>query len=358
MPINIEPLDSSVTKERITVIIGKNILLKIIDDLERQNLLKSKVVKDFVSMPDLCLDDTRYLIEELFKEEALIGAPGFLITLLSFSQSDEFVEFVSRIDKMEDSIRELMDSKFQKTLWQEFDRFIKRKLEKMSPEELESFKSDILRRTLGKIDKVMIQNGNKKLMSISDKIKEKAGFEILVPSNLLICPKCKVIILEDFTGGRNCYMCNKEITMDNVERFFVYKVNDAIREVWRKNLWFEAYMARLLRRLDYKTWTSVHVMGSSGILHEVDVLGIRNGAVLIAECKTGNVSRNDVFNFCTKVSDLKIHVSILALIKEFPEPETREFVRKNPAIIRLENLGKMKEDEILAELEQRLIKIS
>lgn len=113
-------------------------------------------------------------------------------------------------------------------------------------------------------------------------------------------------------------------------------------------------MARLLRKLGYKTWTGVHVMGASGILHEIDVLAIRKGTVLNVECKTGKVSRNAVFNFCTKVGDLKSHVSILALIQKLPESETREFVKKNPAIIRLEDMGKRRESEIVNYLKGRL----
>jgi Holliday junction resolvase len=96
-------------------------------------------------------------------------------------------------------------------------------------------------------------------------------------------------------------------------------------------------------------------MGASGILHEVDVLAIRKGTVLVCECKTGKVSRNDVFNFCTKASDLKAHISILALVDELPEPQTREFLKKNPAIIRIENMGKKKEIEVLNDLRQRLL---
>jgi len=51
---------------------------------------------------------------------------------------------------------------------------------------------------------------------------------------------------------------------------------------------------------------------------------------------------------------LKAHVSILAMLGELPEPETRNFVKRNPAIIRLENMGKMNEGEIKAELRNRL----
>jgi len=36
-----------------------------------------------------------------------------------------------------------------------------------------------------------------------------------------------------------------------------------------------------------------------------------------------------VFDFLTKVDDIKAHFSIYAMMNELPEPETREFIRKN-----------------------------
>jgi len=352
MPISIVELDSSTKEENITLILGKNILLKIVEDLEKQTLLKNEAVKRFISIRDLCHDDMRLLIEELTKIESLLIAPSKIRTLLTLAESvDAKVLF-----EIEGSFGEsMMSSKVYKGIEKEITQSFQRQFEKMSKEELESMRSDLMHGIMGTLDEKLIRTENKKLMAINDKIKEKSGFEILVPSNLLLCPTCKIVLsTEEFSGSKKCYICSKKIARKTAERVYTYKVPDQIKKVWKKNLWFEAYMARLLRRLDCKTWTSVHVMGASGILHEVDVLAIRNGTILIAECKTGKVSRNDVFNFCTKVGDLKVHVSILALIKELPEPETREFVKKNPAIIRLENMGKMKESEIVDELERRL----
>lgn len=139
-----------------------------------------------------------------------------------------------------------------------------------------------------------------------------------------------------------------------MERIPIVKVPLEIRQVWQSNLWFEAYFAHLLQKLGCKTWTGIHVMGASGMQHEVDVLAVKDDTVIISECKTGKASRNEVFNFCTKLGDLKAHVSIWAQIKELPEPETRKFVQKNRAIIKLENMGKMKDADILTYLKKEL----
>lgn len=355
MPISLIPLDSTVTKENITVLIGKNILLEIIEDPAIQTLLDDKLVKGFIKAPNLCHDDVRFLIDELFREEVLMGAPNAVMSFFELAQSPEFEALLSIAKKAESFMQDFVNSEFQKTIWKEFEKFIQAKFDKMPKEEMERFKADILRRTIGKADMKAVQDGNQRIILIGEKIQEKTGIDILVPSSLLLCPKCKVILsIGEFRGSKKCYICSESVKRESMERIPINQVHDRIREIWRRNIWFEAYMARLLRKLGFKTWTSVHVMGASGILHEVDVLAIRKGTVLMCECKTGKVSRNHVFNFNTKIGDLKAHVSVLALVGELPEPETREFVKKNPAIISLENMGKMMESEVLKHLGQKL----
>jgi len=120
-------------------------------------------------------------------------------------------------------------------------------------------------------------------------------------------------------------------------------------------MWFEDYMSRLLRAEGWKTWSSVYVLGSSGVRHEIDVLGVKGDYVLICECKTGHVDRAQVFNFWAKVYDIRAHVSILALIDELPEPETKEFVSKNPSVSLLEKLGNKRKKEIVGELKGSVV---
>lgn len=348
MPISIEYLDSSVREENPTLILGKNILLKIVEDTKKKNLLRNKLVK-FVSIPGLCNDDVRSLIDSLVEREACLTAPSFFQALIQEREKIEDLEPV--LDWFERIMAPLKESKFFKAIEKkisEEDKFVKELLL-----EQKDLLPDLMLR-VGKIDKEQLRKYEKKLVALNKEIEKKTGLRILVSSTLFICPDCKVILGSPEISFKKCYSCNKKMNEENVERIPIYKIPDEIKNVWQSNLWFEAYFAKLLRKLGCKTWTSVHAMGVSGILHEVDVLAIKNGTVLICECKTGKVSRNNVFNFCTKVSDLKAHISILALIRELPEPETREFVKKDPAIIRLENMGKMKEVDILAHLKHRL----
>ena len=75
----------------------------------------------------------------------------------------------------------------------------------------------------------------------------------------------------------------------------------------------------------------------------------------MCECKTGNVSRQDVFNFWAKAYDIRSHVNMLVLVEALPEPETREFVTKNPSLFLFEDLGKKKRSEIVSELKSSIV---
>jgi hypothetical protein len=351
MPNFIE-LDSSVREENPTIILGKNILLKIIEDLDKQILLRNNTVKKFISISNLCSDEMRELIESLLEQEAYLTAPSFLQMLMQ--SKDKLEALAPYLQWLEQLLAPLMESKMVKALQEsaqgniEEDEF--KKLTKQKPDLL----ADFMFRVKGQINKEQLLEYEKKLLSIDKEIEKKTGFKITVPSVLFVCPKCKKLLFSNEIANKKCLSCNETINEEQIDRIPISKIPDEIKMLLRSNLWFEAYFANLLRKLDFQTWVGIHAMGTSGILHEVDVLAIRKGAVIVGECKTGKVSRNDVFNFCTKMGDLKAHVSILALIKELPEPETREFVKRNPAIIRLENMGKKSEEEILADLNQRL----
>ena len=326
MPFSIEWLEPSAKEENVTLVLGRTIILKIVEDVESTALLNDRTVKRLVSIKNLCSDHIRLLVDRIIAQDQLLTSPAFF-ERIEPAYSGKLLELPERpsgvksqyYQEIKDMVNELM-----------FDLF-------------------------GKVDNVYLVSKDKELLSMHEELGKRTGIGILVPYNILVCPNCNLILSrEEFETTKECKMCGKEIRREEAKRIFIHKVLENIKKVWKSNLWFEAYIAGLLRKLGWRTWVGVHVMGSSGVLHEVDVLAIRNGTVLVAECKTGKVSRNHVFNFCTKVNDLRAHVSILALIQELPEPETREFVKKNPMIIRLENMGRLQEVHILNDLENRL----
>jgi len=350
--VNFIELDSSVREENPTIILGKNILLKIVEDPSKQALLKNKDVRKFVSIPNLCNDEIRGLIQALLEHETYLTAPSFLQLLVQ--GKDKLKELEPHLHWLEQILAPIKEAKIFKVLEEStHEKFAEDEFRKKLTQR-KDLMADIMFRIKGEISKEQLSEYEKKFMSIARELEKKTGVWIAVPSTLFLCPKCKRILFANEIVNKKCLSCNRKISEETVDRIPIYKTREEIKRVWGSNLWFEAYFANLLRKLGFQTWVGVHSMGVSGILHEVDVLAIRRGTAIVAECKTGRISRNHVFNFCTKVGDLRAHIAILALVEELPEPETREFVKRNPALIGLENMGKRKETDILTDLKTRL----
>lgn len=376
MPVTEIPLDSSLQEESVTLLHGRNILIKLIEDQKTQYLLADSAVQLFLSTEDMTYK--------------------------------EFRETIQKMVKVDDEIEEVMQGKYVPTVALDYyiedarkrlDEIISgatraEKKRKKEVSEVESKSVDLRKRItevtineLSKKDEGIIAH-EKRLKSFNNKL------NILVTLAISRCPRCGNFMFEEEStqalnrstrsksipsdvaysdiylsfdrstkSGRlmevrekmQCPTCGKTVTPRNVQNLTLHRLHPSIKKVWKRNLWLEQYLSKILKSFGWKTWPHVHVLGSSGIRHEVDVLGVKDGYVLVCECKTGNVSRQDVFNFWTKTYDIRSHLSILALVQELPEPETRQFILKNPSVALLENLGEKKKKQIISELENGVI---
>jgi len=340
------------------IIHERNILLKIVEDPQSAALLNERSVKRLLSISNLCHDDIRILIDNLIEKETIFIVPSFFRNILRFGKELEKLQELSNVFMgWFESLKELgFYPSVEATFKESLEKTLKEKFEKMGPVEKENLRTSLVS-SLGWINEEQLLKDDEELVAIDKELEKRIGFGILIPSRVLFCPNCDVILsTEEYKTYKKCIMCNKRIRRQRAKIINVHKVPKSIKDVWTSNLWFEAFLAKLLRELGWKeSWVNVHILGSSGMLHEVDVLAIKKGTVIVSECKTGKVSRKDVFNFWAKVSDLKAHMGILALLKSLPEPETREFVKKNPVITLLEKMGDSKEEQIINELTKRLI---
>jgi hypothetical protein len=307
-------------------------------------------VKKFVRIPNLPNKNIGALVDELIYQDNYVDTPPLLRNIMA--SKEKFEETLKVLEEFVSLFQPLMGSKFFKG----FEQVIKFEDEKAKEivEENKEYIQDLAFRVKGQVDEEFVNSYEKNLLSMSSKFEEETGVKLVVSKNLFVCPNCKSRLWDKEIADKKCLSCNFSVSQNNVKRIPVYRINDKIKIVWETGLWFEAYLAILLNKCGYKTWTGVHVMGASGILHEIDVVAIKDGTLIVCECKTGKISRNDVFNFYTKVGDTKAHLSILALIDDFPDPETRNFVKRNPSIISLEKMGEKDSSLVVSELEQRL----
>lgn len=340
------------------IIHERNILLKIVENARFNALLNENAVRKLLSISNLCHDDVRVLIDNLIRQETILAVPSFVRGFLKFSKKVETLQELSNAftgwfkNLKKSDYYQILEGEITESLEEGF----KERFEKMSLEEKENLRVNLLSSLGVVVTEKQLLREDRKLVRIDKKIKEKSSFEILVPFKVFICPNCNVVLsTEEYKTSKKCAMCNKRIKREKAKIIYVHRVPQPIKEVWTRNLWLEAFIGKLLRKLKWKTYLHVLVLGSSGIFHEVDVLAIKKGTVLVSECKTGKVKRHDVFNFWAKVTDLKAHMGLLTLLKGLPEPETRRFIEKNPMIVSLEKVGELKEDQIISRLTKQLI---
>lgn len=334
-----------------TLLHGKNLLLKLIEDSATQQLLSRKEVQDFLATDDLCYKGFREPVNRILELEKR-NTMEMEREILYLRRDVYYFLRSPRATRI--SAKELPQPVVPKRVATLYRRQLAGSIKRLQ-----------------KVDRSLLENEEKVRSFNKDA-------EVLYPTVLLRCPKCGMPLFKEKTskehlprrryppgfdieilrgevkGPAHCATCGTKFDRESALRTNLHAVKETIREVWEKNLWLEDYVSKLLQSMEWKTWSHVHVLGSSGVRHEVDVLGVKmtkfGSYVLVCECKTGRVSRQEVFNFWAKVYDIKSHVSMLALIEQLPEPETREFVTKNPSVLLLENMGEKRKSEITKEL--------
>lgn len=363
MSYNIYALDSSLKEEHPTIIVGKHIILKVVERPEDKRLLEEPRIKDFLNTQDLAHDEVQGEIRRLIvldtKLEKLTSGASFFdfATALTdekieddvltkglleiFKTTPPQIFFRKLATKLEDSITQMKE--IDTKAFSEFSRVMHDEVPKK-----------IVEATLKRIEKL-----NKEVLSIAKSLKRKnKKIDVIQPTVAPLCPNCKGALSKSgiITRVTICKVCNKRITPKNVNYLSLNRMSPSILHLYDKNIWFEEYIAKILRKLGWEDmWTHSYVLGASGVRHEIDVLGIKRSRICLAECKTGKIKRADVFNFWTKAFDIRSHINLFASLEEIPEPETRQFLESNPSIVLLENVKNIHKEEILERLKSSLL---
>jgi hypothetical protein len=359
--------------EETTVITGKNILLKLFEEKSKESWLANPEVKSVLSYSEfLCGEDPRKhvtAILDAYDKQQELCRQVLTAPLSDIGDSRDFrviSEFLRRTNLRLDFYqprRKWKSSKQKKKADQKY-------AEDLAWQLVQAVSKDFENRLKGN-DKEMMRH-ERELQKVHSRL------HLLKPTNVLVCPKCRQPFAEEssgqfgettdqplkqvtkgialrcvmwgeFKGTRKCETCKTEVTRKNARRIAVHEIDEDIVKMFRQNLWFEEYFARVLESLGWKVWKRPRVMGMSGILHEIDAVGIKNGYVVCAECKTSKrVNREEVFTFAVKLADIKAHFGVLAMLGSPAESETKEFLAKNPAMLPIEGIA-IKTRETLAQ---------
>lgn len=164
------------------------------------------------------------------------------------------------------------------------------------------------------------------------KFTKKMKFKIIRQYNEYYCKICKGFRSgPDLTQSKSaipiCGRCSSQL-----QKFSIDKIDTDIT-AYLGGYWFEDYIANILNEAGWKAWASpsLLVYGVSGAPHQIDVLAIKNGRILIIECKTHEFTPLQVRNFLGKYFDIRCHQS-LAISIENIHPDGIKIIEKNPAI--------------------------
>lgn len=327
---NIEEIDKTSSIKDVTVLIGKDILLKISKQKSVFNV--NKGLRQLINSGDLFLEENVKNIEKM--------------VLLNREINKRIEEDIQRRDFLLPIIKYKSNNKRNKSI-----------------EEMFKQQKDFFEKTFNKI-----LNLSKEL----SEIQKKYSINISTIKHLYFCNTCKSFIdelreINLFYEKIKCPLCSTEINEKDLSNV-PYLDKDI--EAYLNGKWLENYMAKLFELVGYRVWPGVFVAGVSGMNHEIDLLAVNKGGyTLILECKTtrrtdqngkivaGIKRKEDIFNLAIKNNDIKSNYAFLITLYELPktDKESIGFLKKTPGLGYLDNLINKTDAQVIRSI-KKLIK--
>ena len=189
--LNFIELDSSTREDNPTIIIGKNILLKIIENPEKKAFLNKSLVKKFVSVNNLANVEVKSLIDKLMEQDAYLTAPSFFQVLLKNKDLlDTLLKGMQPLAKFFAPIKKSEIFKMPFLGDEAFADAIEKRLK-----ENEELLQDFMFHIKGEVDPKIIEKHEKKLLALDRKLKKRIGLRLTTASTLFVCPKCNAVLL-------------------------------------------------------------------------------------------------------------------------------------------------------------------
>jgi len=305
MSLNIEQLDNSSKEENITILVGKSLVLKYIPG--KSILDSKKALQDLINTPDLLPGD---IIKKVQNIRSLSeGISSNLVDSMTFQE---------RFGKM---MRAREGKAFKEIAYKS----------------LEGLRKDIVRKS-----------------SKIKKIEEEVNLYIPEFHHLYFCNNCKGYLADSVESMPDeCKGCGQKVKQKKptLAKFLDKRVTDYLN-----GLWFEDYIAKLLRSIGWKTWCHGSVMGSTGICYPIDILAIDSvGKVLVGECKSGvNVKSKDVLNFSAKYFDIKSNYGFFFSLKELRDSTIKDYMDRTPGLCLIDGLEVLSDGEISKNIKERI----
>jgi len=248
MPFKTHVLDSSLKEEGATIIVGKNIILKLVERPYQKTLLKDSYVQTFLKTPDLTYKDTIKKINRLVEIDYRLNTLAYQESFLGFAQSLFFDPNVRKKflgekagREFEESLKKSMEEVKIEKSFKDFSQVLK-ELKKMSEEEIDQF-SEVMSMGLTKLPeayfefiKKTIEESNKESIEIEKSLRVKnQKLELLRSVAVPFCPHCKKsLFLGDksryglIKGAVKCRSCRKKVTSKDATYLYMNRLHPSL----------------------------------------------------------------------------------------------------------------------------------
>lgn len=305
MAITFEQLDNDGKNNDITILVGKNLLLKFIPG--DSVFFYEKALQDLIKTSDLL---SSKILAKIIEENRLS-------------------EGISK--KLSDGIE------FQETF--------------------AGFAGNVKGSPIRSLIEATLKSTKEEVVAASNKIRnieKETKYYLAKDFPLYFCQECNSYLANSIDSlPENCKVCNKKTDEDKptFTRFIDAKIISYLN-----GFWLEDYIAKILKRMDWKTWCHGWVMGSSGISHPVDILAInqKKKRILVAECKSGAFEGKDIFNFAAQYFDIKAPYGLFFALKEKSDSREKDYMKRIPGLCLLDGLGGLTDNQLIEKIEQHL----
>jgi hypothetical protein len=272
--------------------------LKITKTRERQAMEDDTTINSLIRS-NLLLDvEFNALYLDIFKKSKE------LLRIIRLSEDELFLEspYWSRV--LEST------KKFESRKFTFMRYFLLKKREDISKTKRKEFDEaifEIRRELYTELRKTVVRFSNKIQNRISAfEEKRKVELSILSSTTIHVCKNCaKIISLDKFK--RCACVCGEKITkISQVKQIPIHHFNDRLINFLERNYWFEHGVDYLLRRKNLQTLVGFHVLGHSGVRHEIDNIADSKSENyrFFCECKNAEVAVKDIFVFSGKMIDV------------------------------------------------------
>ncbi|MEK7650068.1 MAG: restriction endonuclease [Patescibacteria group bacterium] len=310
MSLTIEYLDSAVGEESVSVLIGKDILLKF--KPQPSVLTANPFLRKVIETPDLLLD--RIKLEKLRDLQRL---------------TDEIAESADRSVQFRDTFKSVLTEKDENDE-DGGNRYIRA----------------IKKHHDGAVDKSH---------QIS-RIEQELNLYLASDHRWYFCKHCWGFLGALESLPKACPACKTLTSKSTEDTESVYRFLQSDVRNYLEGLWFEDYVAKLLKNIGLETWVNCEIMGASGVYHPIDILAIekKSGKVVICECKRSGRSEH-AHRLITQFSDIQCSKAILVSMKKMTGDSMVNLLYKKPGLCLVDGIDSKADSDIEEVLRKEII---